>query len=323
MLVEPTSKSFQRTDNHQFVCQYKNPEYYLPRCFPTIYPHGRGCPSDSNCNVISMANYVKHMLCLGGGPDARRFQQNAKFIFTMYTMEMRRKIGGVAFLAQRKDYDEESMDDAPSIKDINELLSYLESSSYGTEDSNDKVEATVKSTADSPVDSENYQRVAEMEKLIKRLIPYSKSLQGSTSQIAYERGKLMAMIPSPIICNHGSWRLFFTTAPSDLYDSRFYDVVNSPINESSVESWGSRHIKVSSQLITYSLFYMISFFFLQTRSLVAADRLSLLRKHPATMARLYDAKQNCLWQHILLGKARPFGLITDYWRRVEVRFLQL
>ena len=68
---------------------------------------------------------------------------------------------------------------------------------------------------------------------------------------------------------------------------------------------------------------MISFFILQTRSLVAADRLSLLWKHPATIARLYDAKQSCLWQHILLGKARPFGLITDYWRRVEVRFFQL
>ena len=105
-LVDPSTKSFQSTANHQFVCQYKNPEYYLPRCFPTIFPYGRGCPSDINCNMISMANYTKHMLCLGGGPDARRFQQNAKFIFSMYTMEMRRKIGGVAYLAQRKDYDE-------------------------------------------------------------------------------------------------------------------------------------------------------------------------------------------------------------------------
>ena len=60
------------------------------------------------------------------------------------------------------------MDDAPSIKDINELLSYLESSSYGTEDSNDKVEAAVKATADSIVDSENYQQVAEMEKVNKK-----------------------------------------------------------------------------------------------------------------------------------------------------------
>ena len=144
------------------------------------------------------------------------------------------------------------MDDAPSIKDINELLSYLDSSSYNTEVTNDNVEAAAKFSVDSIVDSENNLRVAEMEKLIKRLIPYSKSSQGSTSQIAHERGKLMAMIPSPIICNHGSWRLFFTTAPSDLYDSRFYDVVNSPISESSVESWGSCHIKVSLLLITYS-----------------------------------------------------------------------
>jgi hypothetical protein len=42
------------------------------------------------------------MLCLGGGPSARRFQQSAGFIFNMYTMEMRRKLGGVAFVAQKK-----------------------------------------------------------------------------------------------------------------------------------------------------------------------------------------------------------------------------
>ena len=55
----------------------------------------------------------------------------------------------------------------------------------------------------------------------------------------------MAMLPSPIICNYGSWRLFFTTAPADLYESRFYDVVGSPISDSSIESWGARHIKVT------------------------------------------------------------------------------
>ena len=36
------------------------------------------------------------------------------------------------------------------------------------------------------------------------------------------------------------------------------------------------------------------------------------------MARLYDCKQSCLWQNVILGKSRPFGLITDFWRRVEV-----
>lgn len=47
-------------------------------------------------------------------------------------------------------------------------------------------------------------------------------------------------------------------------------------------------------------------------------RLELLRNHPATAARIYDAKQECLWQQILLGTNRPLGIITDYWRRVEV-----
>lgn len=50
----------------------------------------------------------------------------------------------------------------------------------------------------------------------------------------------MAMIPSPIICNYGSWRLFFTTAPADLYDSQISDVVGSPITQSSIDSWGVR-----------------------------------------------------------------------------------
>ena len=168
----------------------------------SIFSYGRGCPSDANCTVISMANYIKHMLCLGGGPDPRRFQQNAKFIFTMYTMEMRRKLGGIAYLAQRKQYDEQVIDESSNIKDINELLSYLDVSHVnGTEGENVMV--------DPFRNGESISRVNEIEKLSKRLIPYSKSLQGSTSQIAYERGKLMAMIPSPIICNYGSWFIIY------------------------------------------------------------------------------------------------------------------
>ena len=40
------------------------------------------------------------------------------------------------------------------------------------------------------------------------LIPYSQSLQGTATHIAYGRTKLMAMIPSPIINKLGLWRLF-------------------------------------------------------------------------------------------------------------------
>lgn len=237
-LVEPSQRCIQRTAIHEFVCQYKNSEYYLPRCLPTLFPYGRGCPSDANCNDISMANYIKHMLCFGGGPDPRRFQQNAKLIFSMYTMEMRRKIGGVAYLAQRKEHDEQVMDESPNIKDVNELLSYLDTSNNGDEVLTNLNGVTHSLSSDPLRNAESRNRVAEMEKLIKKLIPYSQSLQGSSSQIVYERGKLMAMISTPIICNYGTWRLFFTKAPADLYESRLYDVVSSRITGSSIESWG-------------------------------------------------------------------------------------
>ena len=54
-------------------------------------------------------------------------------------------------------------------------------------------------TVGSTLVSSNKVHELEMQKLIKRLIPYSLSLQGSISYIAFERAKLMAMISSPII----------------------------------------------------------------------------------------------------------------------------
>ena len=48
-------------------------------------------------------------------------------------------------------------------------------------------------------------------------------------------------------------------------------------------------------------------------------RMALLRNHPAIVARLFDTKQECIWKYLLMGKGKPFGTITDYWRRVEVR----
>ena len=130
-------------------------------------------------------------------------------------MEMRRRIGGVAYLAQRKNNDEQCIDASPNIKDINELLLYLDASNTASDVHTDNDVLHENLSVDPSRTAESNNRVTEMEKLIKRLIPYSKSLQGSTSQIAYERRKLMAMIPSLIICNYDSWRLFYTAAPAE------------------------------------------------------------------------------------------------------------
>ena len=101
-LIDPSQSSYGRTNVHEFVCQFQSPDYYFSRCFACLYPSGCGCSSDKSCSIVSNAKYAKHMLCLGGGPSARRFQQSAGFIFDMYSMEMRRKLGGVAFVAQKR-----------------------------------------------------------------------------------------------------------------------------------------------------------------------------------------------------------------------------
>lgn len=93
----------------------------------------------------------------------------------------------------------------------------------------------------------------EMQKLIRRLVPYSQSLQGTAPHIAFERTKLMAMIPSPVINKSGLWKLFFTVAPADLYESRFFEVVFCPITDSRVETWVERCEKVRTFIIVFEI----------------------------------------------------------------------
>ena len=64
------------------------------------------------------------MLCLGGGPAGpRRFQQSSQFILSVYNSEMKCKIGGVAYIAQKKNLNgsPDNIEQAPSISDINNL----------------------------------------------------------------------------------------------------------------------------------------------------------------------------------------------------------
>jgi hypothetical protein len=63
----------------------------------------------------------------------------------------------------------------------------------------------------------------------------------------------MAMIPSPIINKDGLWRLFFTVAPADLYESRFFEIVQSQVDNYSIESWNMRVNKVMTFLPIVSI----------------------------------------------------------------------
>ena len=37
-LIDPSQSTYERNTLHEFVCQFKNPEYYLSKCFACLYP---------------------------------------------------------------------------------------------------------------------------------------------------------------------------------------------------------------------------------------------------------------------------------------------
>ena len=117
---------------------------------------------------------------------------------------MKRKVGGVAYVAQRKNLDGKEVEQEvpPTIDDIKKLLSYLEEKN-DVELNNPVLNSKKRDRADLDEACNEYgssnsvsDNDKEMQKLIKRLVPYSKSLQGTAPHIAYERTKLMAMISS-------------------------------------------------------------------------------------------------------------------------------
>jgi hypothetical protein len=227
------TKVMERNSNFEFVTAYMNPQYYLPCCFPTLFPYGRGCPSDINGSNITMGEHSAHMLCRCGGPNPRSFQNCTNYIFTMYTMEMKRKIGGVAYIAEKKSLDEsQGEDDPPTAEEILKLLSYLE----------DDVGVASNITTNIAPNEVHHD---EMKRLLNRLVPYAKGLQGTPMQISHEKSKLMAMIASPIITKEGSFRWFTTFAPPDLYENRLMEIVQDVIVDESSNAWVERMTKVN------------------------------------------------------------------------------
>jgi hypothetical protein len=194
--------------------------------------------------VGSIKKHTAHILCLGGGPNPRRFQQSSKYIFTMYV-----KTGGVAYAAQRKQSSGTPNEDdkLPTVGDANNLLMYLNNTtdvicndnnaSGGQGDTVMRIVGRESRTSLKPND-------IEMQKLIQRLVPYSQALQGSAPHIAFERTKLMAMIPSPIMEKVGSCRWFLTMAPSDKYENRSIEVIQDAIIDNCIPAWEKRALHV-------------------------------------------------------------------------------
>jgi hypothetical protein len=96
---------FERGQNHNFkytksydeAKQRDHEDYFWEKCYPNLFPYGRGGPSDIRyCRSIKLSKFIQHMLQRGGNvvgmKQGRRFQMDARFIFPAYILDSRRRL---------------------------------------------------------------------------------------------------------------------------------------------------------------------------------------------------------------------------------------
>lgn len=231
ILTPPIPSVNKRSNSLQFVSVNTNPLYYYAKSFPVLFPFGRGCPSDVNSNLTDIRLHSQKMLKRGGGPQGRRFQQTPSYYFTVYSYLIKQRIGGIALLAHKTNLDGTAQpENIPTIGEVNQLQSYLGSN-------HSMSNQPMNTNRSKPHDME------QIKKLISRLVPYSKHMQGTEMGIRLEKRNLMALIPSPVVNANGYWRWFITFAPADLYENRLYEITCKDDTED--YTWEEKEAKVS------------------------------------------------------------------------------
>ena len=267
-------------------------DHFLPKAFAGLYPYGRGGPdnsSDKTSKFVMSEGYFQHMINLGG---QRLFQQQNTFVFFALSWLMKKRVGTVTFLSSRNAGDADAGEDNITVKDVRDLLSYLETAPAGDP------------LPDEPtLISQNRVRA-----LMRRLQPFANALPGTPLYFQQCRNRLLAMISSPATTTMmgAQWRWFYTMAQPDLYLAEIYDnAITSAMYDTGIP------------LVTLGLNASIDERRKAVNALTYRQRGDILRRHPAISARIFALMQDAIHKHILCGKDQPFGEITDYFAREE------
>lgn len=328
---------------------YTSPEYYWERTFPTLYPYGMGGPSNTEFALKHLSDYHAHILKRGGGKTGRRFQNNSGSIFATYTYEMKRKVSGMAFAATRTEEIPSADNNMTNVGTVKSFLASLGEGVQGekinqrenleqyrlkqreleqqrasagggrtanssSSSSSSSSSAPVPAPAPAPAppvlpnaaNGLSINEDIEYRKLMqftKKLISFGKQAPGTPMHINYERLNMMSMLHNPYVTELGRWRWFLTIAYADLYESRLFEIILDDVfedgNNIHKRDWDKRTERV--------------------KHLSKQQRRAYLKNHPALVARLFNAKQFCIWKYVLAGIDMPFGEMKDFLRRIEVR----
>lgn len=305
------------SEDNVYVNVYSSPQYYWEKCFPTLYPYGRGGPSDMFFRLKDMQTYFKHILRRGGGQDGRRFQNNPAHMFVCYTFETRRRVGSVAYAATKDEtatttkeltsqelmstlvecFSQSPEDEAIQLEPLFDRVQQEKSEEHTKAPEGQSSSASVRDGTGEGIEINKLETLQKLEKLLQRIVPYAKQLPGTQMHMRYERLNMLSMLTSSAIVTKAHWRWFLTWAFPDKFDSRTFE--NLIPMGGDIPEWMEREDVVSK--------------------MECSTRAKLLRDHPAIVARMFHEKQECIWKWILLGSDHPVGWIEDYIRRVEVR----
>lgn len=267
----------------EYVRDYET-AFFLQMSFVSLFPYGRGGPEPNSSFKLS-GPYLSHLLKLGRD---REFQQVPGFVFYAYSYVMKQKSGTISYLATKKNPDDPSPVNV-TVADAREFIDYIET--------NRSVAVSLRPAAPRDLLTE-----VKMRLLLNRLLPYAALLVGTELYMKSERKKLLSMISAAVTNTSAMWAYFFTEAQPDKFLSDIYDnAITSAQNEILKVRWDSP-VDVRQANSTM---------------LNKARRNEILRSHPLMSARIHAAQQTVFWKYIVCGKDAPFGIVKDYWRRVE------
>ena len=129
----------------------------------------------------------------------------------------------------------------------------------------------------------------EVQRLLSRLVPFSKSAPGTNAYFKNEQKKLQSILGSPLYQTN-PWSWFVTMSNADIFEEYIYRILHSDSN--GIASPGYEDLNRS-------------------------QRAKLLRDHPAVAVRTFMMKQMLLLDYIMNSKSKPLGEVDDYWIRVE------
>jgi hypothetical protein len=71
----------------------------------------------------------------------------------------------------------------------------------------------------------NVEKDKKIRRLLSRMTPYSKALDGTALMMANEKRKLLCLLTAPVVVTKGDWQFFLTFAQADVYDHKLFDIL--------------------------------------------------------------------------------------------------